>query len=125
MPTCQYPPQDYAALLDDSARSARAVVPLIVRLFTPESVVDVGCGSGTWTRAFKEAGVKAVLGVDGAAVREDQLLVEAVEFHRQDLGRPFRLKRRFDLAVSLEVAEHLPAKRAKGFVADLCRLRGL
>jgi hypothetical protein len=38
-----------------------------------------------------------------------------------DLGQPVDLGRRFDLAQSLEVAEHLPASRARGFVSDLCR----
>ena len=37
----------------------------------------------------------------------------------RDLAQPFRLDREFDLAQSLEVAEHLPAARAAGFVADL------
>jgi hypothetical protein len=36
-----------------------------------------------------------------------------------DLEKPFRLERRFDVAISLEVAEHLDEAAAKGFRREL------
>lgn len=111
----------YERLKEDSALSAAAVVPVILRLLSPRSVIDVGCGSGTWTKVYRDSGV-SVLGIDGAVVREDQLLIPPAEFQRVDLGKPFGLKREFDLVNCLEVAEHLDESRADGFVADLCRL---
>lgn len=111
----------YQSIREDSESSAREVVPLVMRLLTPRTVVDVGCGSGTWTRAYKEAGAR-VLGIDGFHVKTGQLLIAASEFERRDLSQPLRLDRRFDLVNCLEVAEHLPAARAAGFVADLCQL---
>jgi hypothetical protein len=45
---------------------------------------------------------------------------EAVVEH--DLRESVTITRTFDLAVSLEVAEHLPPERGEGFVEDLCRL---
>jgi hypothetical protein len=39
-----------------------------------------------------------------------------------DLERPFQLKRKFDLVVSLEVAEHRPAHCAEDFVSTLTGL---
>jgi SAM-dependent methyltransferase len=112
----------YQGISSDSAISAKAVAPLIVRLFAPGSFVDVGCGTGTWTRALKDAGVPAALGIDGHNVQDRQLVIPRAEFQRHDLTQVLRLDRRFDLALSLEVAEHLPPERAGGFVADLCRL---
>lgn len=121
MSQLSYSARYYQGLREDSATSATEVVPLILRHFTPNSVVDVGCGSGTWTRAYRNAGMK-VLGIDGFNVQAGQLLIDAKEFERHDLTQPLRLSRRFDLVNCLEVAEHLPASRAAGFVSDLCAL---
>ena len=41
-----------------SLQSAKEVVPIILRLINPKSVVDVGCGIGTWLSVFKEKGVE-------------------------------------------------------------------
>ncbi len=111
----------YQSIREDSAASAREVVPLLMRLFSPRSVVDVGCGPGTWTAEYKRAGA-AVLGIDGYNVKSEQLLIPAPEFERRNLTEPLRLERRFDLVNCLEVAEHLPATRAASLVQDLCRL---
>ncbi|MGH9522534.1 MAG: class I SAM-dependent methyltransferase, partial [Terriglobales bacterium] len=47
-----------------SLRSAREVVPLLIRMVAPESVVDVGCGTGSWLAAFRESGIYDVMGID-------------------------------------------------------------
>jgi len=122
MQKLDYSPRFYQSIHADSAVSAKAVAPLLVRLFAPQSLVDVGCGAGAWTRALKDAGVPAVLGIDGDEVKTGQLVIAPAEFQRHDLTQPLRLNRRFDLALSLEVGEHLPPERAQSFVADLCRL---
>ena len=111
----------YQSIREDSAASAREIVPLIMKWFAPRTVVDVGCGSGTWAAAYKQAGA-AVLGIDGFDVKTEQLLIQPQEFERRNLIEPLRLERRFDLVNCLEVAEHLPASRAQSLVRDLCRL---
>jgi hypothetical protein len=49
-------------------------------------------------------------------------LIEAERIVVMDLAKPQTLAERFDLAISLEVAEHLPAHAADGFVHLLCSL---
>lgn len=112
----------FSELEDGSLRSARAVVPVLVDVLRPASVVDVGCGSGAWLRAFHEQGVRDLLGLDGPWLPADSRMMRRRQFRVADLTRPFRLRRRFDLAVSLEVGEHLPESSAPGFVASLTRL---
>ncbi len=103
-------------------RSAREIVPLVVNLVHPKSVIDVGCGVGTWLSVFKEFEVQDVLGIDGDYVDRHMLEIPQANFMPFDLRRPLRIDREYDLAVSLEVAEHLPEQCAPQFVDSLSRL---
>src|SRR5262249_50066622 len=86
------------------------------------SIVDVGCGLGTWLAAFRELGVTDVVGIDGEYVDRDLLEIPQEQFREVDLSAPFSLDRTFDLAISLEVAEHLPPEAAEAFVESVARL---
>lgn len=103
--------------------SARRVVPVVFDLIRPNSVVDVGCGDGTWLSVFLESGVNDGLGIDGDYIDRGSLLIPVEKFRPIDLQRErIDLGPRFDLAVSLEVAEHLGEPLAAGFVSDLTSL---
>ncbi|MGI9149607.1 MAG: class I SAM-dependent methyltransferase [Chloroflexota bacterium] len=93
-----------------------------MNLIEPRSVVDVGCGLGTWLSVFREQGVDDVIGVDGEYVRTELLQIPSENFLRYDLTRALILDRTFDLVVSLEVAEHLPSNSAEAFVESLTLL---
>ncbi len=103
-------------------RSAREVVPLVMEILRPTSVIDVGCGIGTWLSVFREHGIEDVLGVDSEYVYRKMLQIPEDRFLGFDLRKPLRLDREFDLALSLEVAEHLPRECAETFVDSLARL---
>jgi hypothetical protein len=105
-----------------SVRSAQVIVPLLVDLLGPHSVVDVGCALGSWLSEFRRRGVTDIVGLDGDWVDPGRLEIPTESFIRADLRQPITLNRRFDLAISLEVAEHLPADCAKPFVASLVGL---
>lgn len=105
-----------------SHNSAGAIVPWLVDALAPTSVIDVGCGRGAWLAAFVTTGVDDVLGLDGDYVERSSLHIEPSNFRAVDLVAPPDLGRTFDLAVSLEVAEHLPADRADSFVGLLASL---
>lgn len=103
--------------------AAEQVVPAITKLFSPTSVIDVGCGIGTWLTVFKQHGIVKVKGVDGDYVNRKQLFqnIQEQEFVAYDLSKPFDLNEHFDLLICLEVAEHLPLSSAKGFADSLCK----
>lgn len=101
--------------------SARQIIPQLTKALDISSVLDVGCGQGAWLAVWGEQGVDDLLGIDGNYVKRDQLLVAEEQFSAHDLSMEFQLGRRFDLVQSLEVAEHLPATSAAGFVASLTR----
>jgi hypothetical protein len=102
--------------------SARAIVPSVLDIVRPNSVVDVGCGIGAWLSVFREHGIEDVLGIDGDYVHRSQLLIPQHCFRSHDLEQPIALPRRFDLAVSLEVAEHIAPASADAFVQSLVGL---
>lgn len=100
--------------------SIHLVVDILLRHFRPRSVVDVGCGTGLYLAGFAARGC-AVRGYEGApaAIRQASL---RRKIRHWDLRRPLPARRRFDLCLSIEVAEHLPAAAADTFVRSLTGL---
>jgi SAM-dependent methyltransferase len=95
---------------------------MVLDLVRPKSIVDAGCGDGTWLSVFRELGIVDLVGLDGDYVDRRRLQIPLDQFRATDLSSRFELPRTFDLAVSLEVAEHLPPESAEGFVDSLTRL---
>ena len=85
-----YRRESYTGWMDGSLRSARRVVPVVLELLRPRSVVDVGCGLGMWTSVFGEQGVAELLGIDGPEVPRDRLLIGGDRFVEADLSRAVR-----------------------------------
>jgi len=112
----------YRDIQEGSRQSAKEIVPLVLELIQPRSVIDVGCGVGTWLSVFKECGVKDITGVDGDYIDKKMLQIPQERFLSFDLREPLLMDRQFDLVVSLEVAEHLPGECAERFVDSLVRL---
>lgn len=101
--------------------SARVIVPRLRTLFRPSSVLDVGCGTGAFLAEFARCGVSECVGVDGEYVPIEHLMIRPDQFRSADLTASLDLGRRFDLVISLEVAEHLPESAARDFVRSLAR----
>jgi SAM-dependent methyltransferase len=118
----QYGRRFYEGQRDGSLIAARKIVPIVLGLVPARSVCDLGCGVGTWLDAFAENGVEDILGIDGDYVERGLLKIPADRFMPRDLAQPLALARRFDLAMSLEVAEHIPRSRARDFVDSLVAL---
>jgi len=117
-----YDPSFYATYVDESQSSAATAVAQIMPLLHPASVVDVGCGIGTWLAEFHKQGLDDVRGYDGPYVESDQFLLPWSHFTSLNLEKPEPPDdRRFDLAISMEVAEHLSEASAERFVDFLCR----
>lgn len=120
--SAQYDSSFYQQQLAGSLVSARALLPILFKYYTPKSIVDVGCGVGTWLKAAMDLGIADVLGLDGEYVDRNLLQIPESSFRATDLRRRVTADQRFDLAMCLEVAEHLPFHRAETFVRDLVAL---
>ncbi|GAA6201292.1 hypothetical protein NBRC116599_25180 [Aquicoccus sp. SU-CL01552] len=116
----------YAESVDVGAvRASGPISDFVVENLPVKSVIDVGCGTGGIAVGFREAGCE-VMGLEYSTAglrycRERGLNVRKFDLERdnyQDLG----LENKFDLAVSTEVAEHLPAALSDRYVDTLCGL---
>lgn len=76
-----------------NVRAAKEVVPMLIKWFNPNSVIDVGCGLGTWLSVFKDQGVGFVQGVDANYVDRSLLLISEDEFYVADLDQHLELKK--------------------------------
>jgi len=108
--------------LETSYSSSKIIIPLLKEKISFKSVVDVGCGIGGWLKAFAETGIEDYLGIDFNSISDSKLAIPKNKFLRHDLRTPLKLKRKFDLAISIEVAEHLEEKYADIFLNSLTNL---
>lgn len=105
-----------------SVRSAKEILPLVLRLVQPMSVVDVGCGIGSWLSVCMELFIDDVIGIDGSYINKSMLLIPEDKFITADLREPLMIGRTFDLVISMEVAEHIPKEYENIFIDSLVRL---
>jgi len=104
--------------------AARTMLDHVMDILPPiRSAVDVGCGVGTWLAVLREHGAEQLRGYDGEWVDDQLLEIPLADFARQDLTRSITPpSTKYDVAISLEVAEHLPASAADTFVRSLTGL---
>lgn len=104
-----------------SARSASVIVPKVIETLRISSILDVGCGVGSWLAEYLKSGVADALGVDGDYVSGETLLIPRAHFQVQNITENFDLKRKFHLAQCLEVAEHIHRNGSEVLVSNLTR----
>jgi SAM-dependent methyltransferase len=102
-----------------SIKGAAATLSAAFSHKLPTSLLDVGCGTGTWLHAAAELGILNLFGVDGILVKDDLLRCPKEIVDRVDLTANFDLGRRFDVAICMEVAEHLPESAAGLLISSL------
>lgn len=125
MDTSVYSEKFYLDGKRGSQQSAEVVLPTVVEIFNPQSIIDVGCGIGTWLSVGSKLGIKDFVGLDFNSVDPNLFLIPTTHFQRVDLASPVQLLRKFDLVMSLEVAEHLLESQAETFIQNLCDLGDL
>ena len=99
--------------------AAKKILLNVMKHFRVKSAVDFGCGTGIFLKFLKDNGV-SVTGLDGDYIDRKTLFITEEEFLPVDLTKPVHLSKKYDLSISLEVAEHLPESSAEIFIASLC-----
>jgi SAM-dependent methyltransferase len=119
-----YSPKYYQTLVEPYARkSVPQMAKSIVETFYPGSAVDVGCGSGALLVELRKLGVRRLLGLDASEAGLDIARARSLDVRKFDITSDrWSGKDRFDIAISMETAEHLPKSAADRYVELLCSL---
>jgi hypothetical protein len=111
---------DYNQLMKDIMSSPKqhaiSLSTILYEEFHPQSVIDIGCGAGIYLPTFLEKGVD-ILGIDGC-LTGGEVIEDA--FQLVDLRLPWTPPKRYDLALCIEVAEHLPEEYAEILIDTIC-----
>lgn len=109
----------YKSRNSDTESSAFEILSFLFSYFKPFSMVDFGCGVGTWLNTAKKLGVNEILGIEGVWLNTKHLVIPKDAFLNHNLTSKITLSKKFDLAVSLEVAEHIEEQYSNIFVENL------
>lgn len=110
----------YEYIEENSKGAAGIIMSYIMDRIHPQSIVDFGCAEGVWLKAAKEVDENVtVLGLDGDYVDRERLKIPDDCFQAVDLSKPVQLHRKYDLAISLEVAEHINEDNSDTFISNL------
>ena len=104
-----------------NSQSPKQIVPTLINLFNPKSVADIGCGLGTFLHEFKNNGVEDFIGIDGPWVDKEKLSkhISLDHFKMMNFEQNISLNKRYDLAICLEVIEHIEEKYTDRMVQNL------
>lgn len=117
-----YNQNDYEWWANSAIRSARRIVPILIKSFDFSSVVDFGCAQGGWLSVFQEQGIEEIQGIDGDWVDPQKLIIPEICFRCVDLSSyDHDPAEKYDLALCLEVAEHMEDKFSDQLIDNLAK----
>jgi len=102
---------------DKYVRSAEIIADVLYDWLRPKRLVDLGAGCGVYGNRFAANGVE-VVSIDGVSPPSEHSY--PVSIQTRDLTEPFEnVWGRFDLALCLEVAEHIPEPLSEAFLDNV------
>lgn len=121
LPDLPYSPAFYRRQSGGSLTSAEVVLPIVFEPLHPKSVLDIGCGVGTWLAAARKLGAERLVGYEGEHMTTDKLIDSTIDLRRHNLETyEYETMPRVDLAMSLEFGEHLGPAAGDRLVTALC-----
>lgn len=115
----------YVKRNENTEYSANAIFNAVSKYINPQSIIDVGGGVGTFLKTaqkFWNIEMDQVALVEGDYIEESLLEVDKKCYIPYNLEKSLKIDRKYDLVISLEVAEHLSKTRAKTFCEDLTKI---
>jgi hypothetical protein len=101
-------------------KSSKDLLEIVLGFAKSSSIVDLGAGNGDWAMSAAALGVERLVRIDGAWVPEDIRNEGAGSFIACDLEGQLPDLGDFDMAMCLEVLEHVSPQAGKRAVDWLC-----
>jgi len=112
-----YSAEFFEDLRGSSSKSAKIIAQFILNKIKPKSVVDFGCGTGELLKALESMGKIDCLGIEGPWIEGASRVFRPIAV--RDLTNIVTLGKKFDVAVCLEVGEHLGEQFSTNLIASL------
>jgi SAM-dependent methyltransferase len=119
----RYAPLYYESIFEEAVKSRDKVFAGLMEmeiLKEGTSIIDVGCGIGSWGYELDKHGLK-YRGVD-FGVPLDKLVIDKSHYMDRDIRQYTPCKEKYDLAICLEVAEHLEPEFADVLIRNLSEM---
>lgn len=121
--TNKYTDDFYQRIVEGSHKSGLNTLGFLRKNYIFDSVADYGCGYGSWLIAARDLGVSKIQGYDGNWIDSSKLAANRIPFEQLDINAPFKHQGGlFDLAISLEVGEHVSNRNDDDLIDALCSL---
>jgi hypothetical protein len=115
----KYPAEWHNIYGRKTEHSADVILRQLRKIFPVSSFLEAGCGSGHWTKVAQSLGVADCIAADGEWALNNDLVIDRQIFKVADFNNPVDWGRRFDMAICLEVAEHVKGDAAEAIVESL------
>jgi len=96
----------------------------IYDIFKPSSIVDLGCGVGSYLEGAFQNGCKDICGIEISYEKAQKYIVDVIKpfIACGDITKSLNLDRQFDCVVSFEVGEHIEPDGTDAFIDNLTNL---
>ena len=109
--------------------SAKKIIKLFPNFFQPDSILDIGCGTGEWIQTFKDRyPLCRFTGIDGKWIKKNNLVCKDFDFLDIDLNLELSsnvFNKKYDLVNCLETITDLTEQRGKDLVKKICKITNL
>lgn len=116
----RYSADFYSNMRSVSASSYAFLANWIFNYCSPKSAIDWGAGSGELLMDLHTNHQVQVKALEGDWVREIPTNLPKLHYEFRDLRFPLKLEEKFDIAICLEVAEHLEDEFAQTLIDGIC-----
>ena len=102
------------------ASQALYITPHLIDIFKITKVLDIGCASGLYLKAFRMNGIDGI-GVEGSTIHDRMKMVDPNYIVQKDLRFDIPKYSNVDFVMSIEVAEHIEKEYADVYVNNLTK----
>jgi len=110
--------------VDKETKSSEKLAKAIKLYLKPKSVIDVGCGIGIYLKPLDLSGISC-FGIEGSSIARKYSVFNKNRIIVADVTRKLNINKKYDLALCIEVAEHIPKKTSSILIGNLTSLSNI